>query len=34
MAKLSRAHGFTKVVSGDVLYLQINNILEYNPPYL
>ena len=34
MAKLSTARGFTKGVSVDVLYLKINDILEYNPPYM
>ena len=33
-AKLSMSRGFTKGVSGDVLYLQINDILEYNLPYV
>ena len=27
-------HGFTKGVSVDFSYLQINDILEYNPPYV
>ena len=27
-------NGFTKGVSVDVLYLQINDILEYNLPYM
>ena len=26
--------GFTKGVSVDVLYLQINDVLEYNLPYV
>ena len=34
MAKLSTSHGFTKGVSVDVLYLYINDILEYNLPYV
>ena len=34
MAKLSRACGFTKRVSVDVSYLQINDILDENLPYM
>ena len=34
MAKLSFSYGFTKGVSVDVLYLKINDIVEYNPPYI
>ena len=33
-AKLSTLCGFTKGVSVDVLYLKINDVLEYNPPYV
>ena len=33
MAKLTMTRGFTKGVSVDVLYLKINDILEYNLPY-
>ena len=33
-AKLSMLCGFTKAVSVDILYLQINDILEYNPLYV
>ena len=32
MAKLTMTRGFTKGVSVDVLYLQINDFLEYNLP--
>ena len=28
------SHGFKNWVSVDVLYLQINDVLEYNPPYM
>ena len=28
------SHGFIKGVSVDVSYLLINDILEYNPPYI
>ena len=34
MAKLSKSCGFTKRVSVDVLYLKINDVLEYNLPYM
>ena len=34
MAKLSTLPGFTKGVSVDVLYLLINDVLEYNLPYM
>ena len=35
MAKLSTTmHGFTKGVSVDGSYLQINDILEFNLPYM
>ena len=34
MAKLSVLLGFTKWVSMDVLYLKINDVLEYNLPYV
>jgi len=34
MAKLSTLHGFTKDVSVDVLCSWINDILEYNLPYM
>ena len=34
MAKLSMVSGFTKGVSVDVSYLQINDILEDNLPYM
>ena len=34
LAKLSTLRGFTKGVSVDVLYLQINDVLEYSPPYV
>ena len=33
-AKLSMVCCFTKRVSVDVLYLEINDNLEYNPPYV
>ena len=33
-AKLSMLHGFTKGVSMDVSYLKINDVLEYNLPYV
>ena len=33
-AKLSTLCGFTKGVNVDVLNLSINDILEYNPPYV
>ena len=34
MAKLSMSCGFTKGENVDVLYLKINDVLEYNPPYV
>ena len=34
MAELSMSRGFTKGVSVDVLYLLINDVLEYNLPYV
>ena len=34
MAKLSKSCGFTKRVSVDVLYLKINDVLEYNLPFV
>ena len=34
MAKLTMTRGFTKGVSVDVLYLKINDFLEYNLPYV
>ena len=34
MAKLSMLYRFTKGVSVVVLYLLINDVLEYNPPYV
>ena len=33
-SKLSKAHGFTKGVSVDALYLLINDIFEANLPYV
>ena len=32
--KLSTSGGFTKGVGVDVLYLKINDVLEYNSPYM
>ena len=34
MAKLSSMCGCTKGVSVDILYIEINDVLEYNPPYV
>ena len=34
MAKLSTSYGFTKGVSVDVLYLEIEDVLEYNLLYM
>ena len=34
MAKLITVGGFTKWVSIDVPYLYLNDIFEFNPPYM
>ena len=34
MVKLSTICGFTEGVSVDVLYFEINDVLEYNLPYV
>ena len=34
MAKLSMLHGFTKGISVDVSYLKINDVLDYNLPFV